>query len=697
MQHLTQSLRHLIVLSLISMLLLPFGNSIHAQTNTGIIRVAPNGSDTPGCGSESSPCQSPLFGAYQAIQSATFTVSGEVRIAGGRYSQSAFSSLVHVGNAGNLRISGGYSTSNWNGSDPINNATILDGQNTKRGIFISVPNDKAAACHITISNLTIENGRSNNDIGNTYGGGILIDNCTDVRISNVTIRNSQAVGLSNTGNSIAAAGAGGAIAVRGNQSVQAGLTLQNVILSSNQALGGNEASAIRGGLGVGGAIFSESSKLNFTNVTLIDNIARAGDAPGGSGNEGGQRADGLGGGLAIIRSPSFTINGLTIRGNKAEGGDANGLAGLALGGGLFIELSSGSISNATIQGNQASGGASSSANGTGGTSLGGSMHVTDSTVILSQVAMIQNTVNAGTGATSGDAGGGGASFVRDNMPTSITADNLIIGANTATAGAGGLIIGGGLHCSTVQLNLRHATIANNTLNGNGAKLGSAMSIIGLSAGNGCSGSISNSIIANHAGSPIYANPNAGQTTFNTTLSANNGTPFLDNSGNGSVSETNTFPGDPRFVNAINGDFHIGAGSAALDKASATSLTADIDGQKRPIGAAADLGADELQLLLNASASDTSISLSWQVPAGTAPTHYEIEYTKDPGVSDPQQGASPIRVGTQTSFALTGLTKNKTYSIKVVAYNGSTRLAESDFIPLFTGEFRAYMPVVTGSQ
>ena len=141
------------------------------------------------------------------------------------------------------------------------------------------------------------------------------------------------------------------------------------------------------------------------------------------------------------------------------------------------------------------------------------------------------------------------------------------------------------------------------------------------------------------------------------------------------------------------DSHIAGGSAAIDAATGSSPSVDIDGQKRPIGQAADLGADELQILLNASATDTSINLSWQAPAGTTVTRYEIEYTKDSGASDARQGASPIDAGTQTSFSLTGLTKNKTYSVKIVAYNGNTRLTESAVVALFTGASRIYLPLV----
>jgi hypothetical protein len=56
--------------------------------------------------------------------------------------------------------------------------------------------------------------------------------------------------------------------------------------------------------------------------------------------------------------------------------------------------------------------------------------------------------------------------------------------------------------------------------------------------------------------------------------------------------TRNYWGDPRFVDPAAGDYHIGPGSAAIDRGIAAGVTVDIDGDYRPVGSGYDLGADE---------------------------------------------------------------------------------------------------------
>jgi hypothetical protein len=656
-------------------------DSARAQVGTGIIRVATTGSDVAGCGSAGSPCRTPYFAVLQSIQSGQFL--GEIRIAGGRYSESADVDLIKITvYSSNLRITGGYPPGNWNTSDPANNPTVLDGQNSKRGIRISVPTDVAPLCNVTVSNLTIENAHSTTAIGDTYGAGLLVDNCKNARLANVTIQNSAATGLANTGNPAASPGAGGGIAVRGaGQSAMAGLTLQNVTLANNQAVGGDEGGYPRGGLGAGAGLYSFYGTVNASGLTVSGNTAQAGSAPGGSGEDSGQRADGLGGGITLIYS-SFNLSGLIVTQNVTRGGTAAGKGGLGLGGGLNIELSTGTISNANISGNQASGAAGGSV---GGAALGGGIFSTDSALTLEATKVIGNSTQSAPG---GDSGGGGIW-----LTTGQTANNSLNGTNIVVAkngisGTGGVLLGAGLGCGASQLALNHATFAANTGGG-----GTAMALVGFSANAPCGGSIRNSIVANHAGKPISVNQFVGTTTIANTLASGNGDVLVDNPSGRPVSESNTFSGNPNFVDAGNNDYRIGGGSAAIDKASGQSPSTDIEGQVRPVGAAADVGADEYQVALSGVASDTSITLSWQAPPATNVTRYDVVYTKESGASSPDQGSSPINAGGATGMTLTGLTKGAAYTVTIVAYNGGSEVARSRALTLRTGVYVTYLPVV----
>lgn len=54
-------------------------------------------------------------------------------------------------------------------------------------------------------------------------------------------------------------------------------------------------------------------------------------------------------------------------------------------------------------------------------------------------------------------------------------------------------------------------------------------------------------------------------------------------------------GDPRFLDPAGGNYHIGPGSAAINVGVNAGVTADIDGDPRPLGAGYDIGADECRV------------------------------------------------------------------------------------------------------
>ncbi|OQX60086.1 MAG: hypothetical protein B5M52_01160 [Helicobacteraceae bacterium 4484_230] len=61
---------------------------------------------------------------------------------------------------------------------------------------------------------------------------------------------------------------------------------------------------------------------------------------------------------------------------------------------------------------------------------------------------------------------------------------------------------------------------------------------------------------------------------------------------GTTTEQNSTYGSARFLNAAAGDYHIRKNSDAQNRALATALSDDFDGDSRPQDSVADIGADE---------------------------------------------------------------------------------------------------------
>lgn len=566
----------------------------------GVVHVALTGADSATCGAPSQPCAS----IQQAIRrlSSAGGLSGEIRVAAGTYTGADPAGVVVIP-VGSLVLRGGYSVDDWNSSNPTARPTIIDGQGARRGVFVA-GGANPAACRVTIAGLSIRNGLALPAPNSPAGGGILADNC-NLLLQDVSITGSRAVGANNTGADLNTSyGTGGGVAVRGAPGAISGLTMQNVILRDNQALGGND-SAPRGGLGVGGGLFAIFTRVSISGLEATGNVARAGDAPGSEGVVAGQRADGLGGGVALIDSLSFSLRGGRVAGNTAEGGDAGRLGGLGLGGGLFIERSSGRVDGVAVAENTARGGQGS----TGGAALGGGIFMTDSAVTSDSARALANTArgaDSSGGGNGGDGGGGGVYLTTDGSAAArgtFTASNLLIAANEISGGNGGTSanVGGGLSCvgPGTQLTLDHGTVAGNRITGPGGTGGPAIALVGFSAQSpGCAATVRNSIIAGHAGAggAVNFNPFGGPTVFQRTLwfNAPNEPNIRNDSATNRAQEQNSISGDPQFAapGAPNYDYHIGPGSAALDQALGSTLTSDFDGQRRPFGPAADVGADE---------------------------------------------------------------------------------------------------------
>lgn len=667
-----------------------------AFASSYIIYVAPSGVDSSTCGSVSNPCRTLAFGLERINDPATGRYNGEIRLAAGAYTSSDDRAVAFIWRRGVVTIRGGYSTSNWNTSDPEANVTIFDGENTRRGIWVTNSSYDPSQCQVTIEGLTVTRGRARSD--DPSGGGIVNDSCT-LTLRNVTIMNSVARGQDNTNaNPATSPGSGGGLSVRGVPGKPAIATLENVVIRDNQAIGGNDgASAPRGGIASGGGFFAINAHVRATNLRVENNIARAGDAPGSSGvTDGIQFADGLGGGIFFVYTPLFELDNVQVLNNLAEGGDAGNQGGLGLGGGIKIELSNGSIKNSIIRGNSAKGGAGA----VGGAGHGGGIFSTGSTVTMENVQVVQNSVEGVNGTTMGGNGGGGGIYLitTPGVSSVFTASNIVIAGNTAKSGNNASPTGGGIDCVDTQMTLTHVTIANNVLQGSSAGLGAAVRLVGTSSSAGCNGEISNSIIASHTGSPIYANSQTRPMTVRRVLFFNNGSPNITAESGAPISEQNSFGGNPQFVSpgAPNFDYHIQPGSAAIDQAVNSTIARDIDGQARPFGSASDVGADEYstEIPLTFSRISRGVTLSWRLPPNLVITQYRVEYIKSADASDAVQGSSPVTLpSSATSVTLSDLTRGAAYTFVVIGLNGAAEVGRSKEVTLTIAAHEAFLPLV----
>lgn len=578
-----------------------------AQAAASTLFVAPAGF----CGGPL-PCYATLQAAVDAAQP-----GDEIRVAKGEYLLMGSSTqLARV--TKDLTILGGYSTGNWVTPDPAANPTILNAVGQGRVMEVSGP------VAVTIYGLRLQYGEANGlggaELGEDAGGGLLVVGA-DVVLSHSWV-------LTNT----VTDGMGGGIYVTDSPHsfimehcvVQAnyaesggGAYLEEITstLTSNVFQGNTSASQYAGG----------GLRVEAGNLTMKDNIF--------NGNQGGQ-----GGGIALtytealldrntvtnnisVRGGGLHINesivGLTgnlIQGNSS--GDGGGLyvkwsnmvmvfnsvldneaklaGGSMYGGGLWLDTSR--TTEVILRGNLFEGNTAS--DGGGINMFGTNPAVVEGNSILDNTAT-DPTYNGHGGGVYCDAYG--ASFERN-----------IIQRNTAIQGSSGASAtnGGGITI-TKFATLTNNIITNNIVTGNNA-IAPGIYVRGASPKfyhNTISGNIGG------GGSGIYATQQTIDNTPAQPLLYNNiianqdvgvyvsdGSPqnmaslfgvlWWNNDLNweGQVSAYYAITGNPLFVNAPLYDYHIGAGSAAIDQSPSSYLTVDVDNEPR-LGLH-DLGADE---------------------------------------------------------------------------------------------------------
>lgn len=576
----------------------------HAAVNNSILYVAPSAE----CGG-ATPCYAtPQEAVDAAIE------GDEIRIAGGTYigvnELGGLSQAIYITKSVILR--GGYSISDWSISDPGANPTEISALVQGRVVYIS-----GTDISVALENLHLSYGNANELGGTSSGdaGGGLYGKEAEIIINNCQI----------TDSTTPSSGYGGGIYMQGAQ-----ISIRDTIIEANYSgYGGGVylnntdglfehnqilTNTITNSIGYGTGMIVTNS-----NLTINDNIFRENTS-----TYGGSWAAALNvssGTVQIIdnlieyNTKYFGLSGsssgttpayLTVRGNIIR----NNSGGVSFSSSVFLTMVDNVIENNNsrglvisldaypasvhvagnlIQGNISYGWVECGAGVYGNDGIGWPINIIGN--------VIQNNVN---GVDSGSGGNGGGVCLIGNA---IELSGNTIQSNHAKSimGAGR---GGGIYING------DVVLSNNIVSNNTADLdGAGIAIIGSSP------TLFHNTVTNNPGIGIYIAENsddhpaqpelyntivANQTTgiyvsgevLNTVLAE--GLLWWNNTANtgggGTFFLFDEHTGDPLFVDAPIGDFHISSGSSAIDQGISTDILIDIDGEPR--FGSSDIGADE---------------------------------------------------------------------------------------------------------
>lgn len=345
---------------------------------------------------------------------------------------------------------------------------------------------------------------------------------------------------------------------------------------------------------IGGGVW-----LSNSSAVLVDNVIS------------NNTATYYGGGIGLYQSAA------TLRTNTITGNSATGAAG-----GLFLDNSPALLEGNTIRSN------------TAGTTGGGGRIVNNSTATLTGNDISNNSATTAGGGlylqspvtlrynrvtinTAGSGGGGGI-YVNISSPT---LDGNTIAGNSTTGNGGGIYLdiagpalantwlvgnqaagrGSGVYMRGSASVLRHTTLARNT-----GGDGSGLCVTNL-LNTYSSLTLVNTILVSHTvGITVAAGCTA--TLQGTLWGSGAWANGVDWSGAGTINRTGNHWGNPTFVDAAAGDYHLDYGSPATDAGVASGVPLDADGQARPHYGGYDLGADEWwPLLAVKTATPTSVA------------------------------------------------------------------------------------------
>ena len=149
--------------------------------------------------------------------------------------------------------------------------------------------------------------------------------------------------------------------------------------------------------------------------------------------------------------------------------------------------------------------------------------------------------------------------------------------------------------------------------------------------------------------------------------------------------------DPLFANPAAEDYHIQAGSPAIDAGLNVGVTTDLEGTPRPQGGGYDIGAYEFTpaLELWGRPTNQAIHLSWHVNITLPVTStWQISYTGPPG-----DQTSPITgiINDTRAYTLTGLTNYAWYTVTLSVMLDSMPIL-TDTMTVMPTDLLVYLPL-----
>lgn len=543
-----------------------------------------------------------------------------------------------------ITLIGGYAPTDWTVSYPLTQPATVDAQGAGRVIYFSGVDG-------AVADLAVQNGNA----GAAEGGGIYATGALSLTGISVLSNTAEGRGGGAYGtgrvtviaglfqNNVSGADLGGGLLANNTLAMSGTRFVSNTATAGGGAfvfgvttLVGGRFEANATSLYSGGGLYVNGN-LALTDTQFISNTSQ-GDAGGalsfdttlnGGVFQGNRSLGGQGGGMYCT---TLTLLGTRFISNTSQGG----------GGGARVDYMAG-LTGGIFQNNQAV------VNSGGGLSVGGKLALTDTEFTGNSTPAHGGAVTAFDDATllgglfqrntSGSAGG---AFFSEH---SLVATRTQFVDNTAGWKGGGAYAGATRLNAGVFLNNRAITgdggglFANSTValtgtqfSGNSAARGGGVfhasgdgrlvnalfarntsnTALGTSLYLASSGRVA--ILHNTIASPTLANGSAvwvaaGTVYLTNTIIAGHAigvgrasgivnedyTLFFGNTNDRSGGVTvgvNSRVGDPRFVNAAGGDFHISPYSAARDTGVNAGVTVDIDGGSRPAGGFYDIGYDE---------------------------------------------------------------------------------------------------------